>query len=278
MTRTVGHAGTLDPMATGVLLLLAGEATKLSPYLTFERKRYVARVRFGAETDSFDALGTVVARAAVPPGGFTAKAIEAALAAEAARTAQVPPAVSAIHVNGERAHRLHRRGSAVELAPRPVEVFSLELLDASETAVVVDLTVSKGYYVRAFARDLAEALGTMGHLDALRRVASGPFHLGEAIAWPPTGNAALLSVAEAARRVLPMRVLTEDGARRARSGLPLTPTDFADAALDAENAVAWLTGTGDLVAVGRQVAPGCYRVVRGFRAPDGAAMQTAPSA
>mgnify|MGYP001396284416 CR=1 FL=1 len=181
-TRAVGHAGTLDPMASGVLLVLVGEATKLSSWLTLASKRYQTRIRLGVASDTLDAQGTL---REVPYTQPSEGQLRAALAAEKQRASQVPPSVSAIKVDGRRAYELTRKGEAPELSPREVSVQELELLSTTERELELRLTVSKGYYVRALARDLAQRLDTCGYLCELRRLASGPFGIAEAVAWSP---------------------------------------------------------------------------------------------
>ena len=268
-TRRVGHAGTLDPMATGVLLLLFGEATKLSNFLTRDDKRYLATVSFGRATDTLDAEGSTTLEAAVSPESLNDSALGDALLAEKNRARQVPPAVSAIKVEGRRAYALTRAGAAPELAERDVKVAELSVVSRGATTLTLDLRVSKGYYVRALARDLGAALGLPAHLASLRRLASGQFELAEACAWPPNPEAScLVATADAARRVLPVAELTEGGAQRARLGQPLDIADFArraDAA--AGNTQAWFDAAGELIALGHERSGGEFRVVRGFRHP-----------
>ena len=259
--RAVGHAGTLDPMATGVLLLLAGEATKLSPYLTLEHKTYLAEVRFGVATDTDDVEGQVVRQALLTAGSLQPDAVLAALAAERERTLQTPPAVSAIQIGGERAYRLVRRGETPVLEPRAVRVISLELRALGSDRLELEVTASKGYYVRALARDLGERLGLPACLGALRRTESGGFSLAEAHAWPLAATAAPLSLTEAARRCLPTAELTPDGARRAKLGQPVAPEHF-ESAPNPDVPSAWLEH-GELVAIG-SVREDAYRVLRGF--------------
>lgn len=179
-TREVGHAGTLDPMATGLLVVLVGTATRLSSYATREQKSYEATVRLGALTDTLDAEGSVLREAPVPEGAL-ARA-EGALRAMVGPLAQVPPAVSAIKQGGVRAYEKARAGEAVELAPRAVELLEAEVLALREAPPEVELRVrvSKGFYVRSLARDLGEALGTLGYLTALRRLSSGGFEVRDA--------------------------------------------------------------------------------------------------
>jgi tRNA pseudouridine55 synthase len=260
-TRAVGHAGTLDPMATGVLLLLAGEATKLSPYLTLEKKTYLAEVRFGLATDTLDIEGRIERESPVPMGALHEAAVLTALADERVRTLQTPPAVSAIQIGGERAHRLVRRGQTPVLEPRPVRVERLELLRLGVDRLELEVTASKGYYVRALARDLGERLGLPACLGALRRTESGGFTLADAHAWPLDESAIPLTLTAAAQRCLPSVELTSEGARRARLGQPLAAEHFTRPPPDDEPA-AWLE-LGSLVAVGRGQVDG-YRVLRGF--------------
>jgi len=276
-TKAVGHAGTLDPMATGVLVVAVGEATKLVLYLTAADKAYEATIALGVATATLDADGDVTARAPVPDD-WPAR-LDAALAAERARDAQVPPAFSAIQTNGVRAYDLARRGEAVDLAPRPVRVVDLTALAARRDPPAVDLaiTTAKGYYVRALARDLAAALGTVGHLTALRRTRSGAFTVAEAAPLDDGLAARLVPLPDAARRALPIARLTPAGVIDARAGRPVAAADLAvegAAALVAPSEhgaeeegarpYAWLDEAGDVVAVGAVASDGRGRVLRGF--------------
>ncbi len=244
--REAGHAGTLDPMATGMLVVLLGEGTKLSSYLTAESKSYEATVRFGTATDSLDADGTVVASTDAPLP--TRDAIERALAAMVGPIDQIPPAVSAIKVSGVAMHKLARRGEHVELPPRPVVLESASVRDVREGECDIAITCSKGFYVRSLARDLADALGTLGHLTALRRTTSGPFGLDEAFDGSrlraaakerdeearAAAHRALLTLA-AAGRALPVRVVNDDEALALSQGKRLAvddPDGFALATRD----------------------------------------------
>lgn len=258
-TREIGHAGTLDPMATGVLVLAIGEGTKLVPYLSAAEKAYEATVTLGVGTDTLDARGTPTARAPVPAD--LATRVEAALDGERRRTAQMPPAYSAIHADGERAHAKARRGEEVSLAPREVSVRALDLVALGESAIDLYVVVSKGYYVRALARDLALALGTVGHLSRLRRTRSSPFDVAEACAPDaPDLASRVIPLAAAATRALPCVTLSDEGVRRARVGQPV-PIEALDRVLS--DPCAWLDARGALVAIGR-IEGGVGRVVRGF--------------
>jgi len=266
-TRAVGHAGTLDPMATGVLLVLVGEAKKLSGYLTLEQKSYRARVHFGRSTNTLDADGETVETGAIPGGALAVDAVQAALDVERRRTLQVPPAVSAIKVAGVRAHRLARRGTPPDLEPRPVTVSSLTLIELEAEHLTVEVTASKGYYVRSLARDLGAALGTPAHLSSLRRTRSGDYSIDQAVTIPSVDTATPFSLIEIARTCLPIVELTEAGAARARLGQLLSVEHFAGGEPSEKGPSAWVFPAPTLIAVGERRDDG-YRVIRGFRDDD----------
>ncbi len=175
--RRVGHAGTLDPRASGVMVVGVGQATRLLGMLALDTKRYVAEITFGVETSTDDAEGEVVRTASCPDALFDAEAAASALQQLCGEQMQVPPAFSAISVNGVRSYKRARAGEDVQLDARPITVFSAICLDvaAVDGAPVwtVGFTVSKGTYIRAIARDLGRAMGSAAHLSALRRTASG---------------------------------------------------------------------------------------------------------
>ncbi len=264
-TRAVGHAGTLDPMATGVLLLLFGEACKLSTYLTGQSKRYRAEVRFGRSTDSFDRDGKTVEEVELPDGWLDDERLASALEGEWRRTHQVPPLVSAISIDGRRGHELARAGKSVELDPRPVRVEELVVRSRGERHLELELGVSKGYYVRSLARDLGRSLGAPAHLSALRRTASGSFTLDFAHPWPATTPPPLLGLREVAERALPVTRLNPDGARRARLGQLLSNDDALSSAGVGDPSV-WLSPEGEPLAIGCRTESG-FRVLRGFAPP-----------
>jgi tRNA pseudouridine55 synthase len=175
-TRKVGHAGTLDPMATGVLVVGVEKATKILGYLTLTEKEYQATIRLGQSTSTDDAEGEVTGGAPRPVG---AGELQAGVAALTGTISQVPPQVSAIKVNGQRAYKLTRAGEAPELAARPVTVHSFTVEDVrlvdGYTDVDATIRCSSGTYIRSLARDLGASLGTGGHLTALRRTRVGPY-------------------------------------------------------------------------------------------------------
>ena len=182
-TRRVGHAGTLDPMATGVLVLGVERATRLLGHLALGDKAYLATIRLGASTTTDDAEGEVTGSA--DAAAVAEPAIRAGIAELTGAIEQVPSAVSAVKIGGERAYKLVRRGEQVELAARPVTVSRFDLLAVrrgpARTDLDVEVECSSGTYVRALARDLGAALGVGGHLVALRRTRVGPFGIGDAV-------------------------------------------------------------------------------------------------
>jgi tRNA pseudouridine55 synthase len=283
-TRRVGHAGTLDPMATGVLVVGVEKATRLLGYLTLTEKTYAATIRLGQSTSTDDAEGEPVGGS--PATDLAPGALDAEIAELTGDIWQVPPGVSAIKVNGQRAYKLTRAGAAPELAARPVTVYEFTVTAVREAGDFLDLDAvircSSGTYIRALARDLGAALGTGGHLTALRRTAVGPYDLDQAhtledlenqnhqtrdlersvltptptsaSAAPPAAAASpvardiawITPLAEAAAAAFPRLDLTADEARRLAQGarLPLPPEG-----LPAETPIAAFTPEGALAAL-----------------------------
>jgi tRNA pseudouridine55 synthase len=201
-----GHAGTLDPLADGVLPLAFGEATKTVPFLVEARKTYRFTVRWGAETSTDDAEGETARTSATRPTG---EGIMRALPAFVGRILQVPPAFSAIKVDGERAYDLAREGAAVELAPREAHIHRIELQGSPDRDhAVFEMMCGKGTYVRAFARDLGRALGCLGHVQALTRMAVGPFGLAQAISLEKLEESAKDGAAK--RLLMPLATALDD--------------------------------------------------------------------
>lgn len=239
-TRKVGHAGTLDPMATGVLVLGVERATRLLGYLTLTEKSYDATVRLGAATTTDDAEGEVISTA--PTAHLAETDVRAALARQTGDLLQVPTAVSAIKVDGKRAYARVRAGEDVELAARPVTVHELTVLEIRTVGEHVDVDITlrctSGTYVRAIARDVGVALEVGGHLTALRRTAVGPYGLDVARTLDALADdVALLPIADAARAAFPAVDLDDAAAADARVGRPLA------LALDALSAVFAPDGT-----------------------------------
>ncbi len=249
--QKAGHAGTLDPDATGVLAVALGEATKTVPYVTDGLKCYHFRVRFGAATSTDDASGTVLESRDLRP---TDAEIVAALQAFRGDILQVPPQVSAVKVDGERAYDLAREGVEMDLAARPLWVERLEMLARpDEDHVDLEMVCGKGGYVRAIARDLGLALGCLGHVLWLRRTWSGPFDAEDAVTLEAIDRLArtdeidsLLRPLELGLTDLPELPATAEGAARMRNGNPgmvmASSAEWGDEA--------WASYQGHAVAVG----------------------------
>jgi tRNA pseudouridine55 synthase len=230
-TRRVGHGGTLDPMATGVLIIGVNRATRLLTYVIGSEKSYTATIRLGESTVTDDAEGDVTATASV--AGVTDEAIRAGLAVQVGEIDQVPSAVSAIKINGERAYKRVRDGETVEIPARRITVYRLDVLgirrpdDRDVVDVDIDVTCSSGTYIRAIARDLGASLQVGGHLTALRRTSVGGMALDAASTLEQLEERAPdvvgLPMSEAARRAFPQRTATEEETRVLRHGGPLSP-------------------------------------------------------
>jgi len=260
----VGHGGTLDPLASGVLPIALGEATKLTGRMLDASKEYEFTVAFGAETDTLDLEGTVIATSAVLP---SLAEVAAVLARFTGPIEQVPPAYSALKVDGERAYDRARAGEVVELPARAVTVFALDIVTMEPAAVTLRAHVSKGTYVRSLARDIARALGTVGHVTMLRRTRAGPFGLEQAISLDKLNEigkgARLENVVlplEAALVDIPALNLDPEQASMVRQGRVL-------AGLPQHDGLHWArSGTVPVALV--ELAGGFARVVRGFNLPD----------
>ena len=271
--RSVGHAGTLDPLATGVLVVAVGEGTKLVSHLQADDKRYEVTIALGAETDSLDADGEVTETADVPR--LDVATVEKALQPFLGRHPQEAPKLSAIKVDGTPLHRRMRRGEDVEAPVREVELYEATVDDVSNEALRLSLHCGKGFYVRSLARDLARALGTLGHVKMLRRTASGAFSIDDGLC----GDQMTADVI--ADRLIPLKEacgalkrveLTDEGVAHARHGRPIGPEAVVGdgwRGASPEESLALFAPDGEPVALGRRVADG-IRVVRGFTttAPD----------
>ncbi|MEM9318622.1 MAG: tRNA pseudouridine(55) synthase TruB [Pseudomonadota bacterium] len=256
--KKAGHAGTLDPAATGLLAVALGEATKTVPYVTDAMKAYRFGIRFGAATNTDDAEGEVIATSAARP---TDADVRAALPAFVGEISQVPPQFSAVKIDGERAYKLARDGEELELAARPLFVGSLTLAGRADADTAeLELICGKGGYVRSIARDLGSVLGCLGHVTWLRRLWSGPFDLDnavtldriEALARMPEIDDLLLPL-ETGLADLPCLQATELGANLLRNGNPgevLTGADYG--------AECWAARNGQPVAVGIYRAGALY--------------------
>lgn len=245
--RKAGHAGTLDPAATGLLAVALGEATKTVPHVTDALKGYVFTVRFGARTTTDDAEGEIVETSDARPEDAE---IEAALNAFRGDILQTPPAFSAVRVEGRRAYTRARAGEGVDLVARPLHVARLDLVARPDPdRAVLEMDCGKGGYVRAIARDLGLALGCHGHVETLRRTWSGPFDVEDALALDDILDApeTALRPIEAGLADLPQVRLSAEGAAKVRNGNPGPVThaeaDFGD--------ICWASHEDRAVAIGR---------------------------
>lgn len=220
--QKAGHAGTLDPLATGILPIALGEATKTIPFIQDALKTYAFTVKWGQSTDTDDAEGKVIATSEMRP---TMPEIEKFLPAYTGEITQIPPRFSAIKIDGQRAYDLARAGEEIEMKPRQVYIEKLEILESRKDEADFCMTCGKGTYVRSLARDLAVDLGTYGHITALRRERVGPFSLKNAILLDnleQTGNSAARNQAllplESALDDIPALPLREDESARLKNG------------------------------------------------------------
>ena len=271
--RRVGHAGTLDPLATGVLLVCIGRATRVAEYLMAGQKIYHARVGLGITTDTYDAEGQVLAEA---PVEVSRAQVEAALARFRGTITQVPPMYSALKHQGTPLHRLARRGIEVERKPRQIQILRLELTAWDPPECMLEITCSPGTYVRALAHDLGQALGCGAHLTGLTRLASGDFRLEDAVTLEELAQAApdgrwpdLLHPIDAALARLPALRLDAGAARRLCSGqaISLPPGEGGGGGVDLLARAYGPDGTF-LALAAHDPAAGVWRPRKVFCAPE----------
>lgn len=268
-TRRIGHGGTLDPAATGVLVLFTGRATRLASYLGGGAKVYLTTIRFGEATTTDDAEGDVCATGSVP--NLTYAEISASAERFRGDIDQIPPAVSAVHHHGERAYRIARRGDSVELKPRRVHIDAIDVLERNPPDIVTRVTCGTGTYIRSLARDWGEHLGTHAHVHALRRERSGVFQIDDAIT--------LDDIADRVQRGVPLdEIVTNPGAAlvEALGGYTkLNPDDTKrfvcgnDVPVDSGElgTVAVLDASGTLLGVGERRSDGSLAPVVVLTAP-----------
>jgi tRNA pseudouridine55 synthase len=249
----VGHLGTLDPMASGVLPLAIGKATRLIPLLEDRRKSYQFTLVLGRATDTGDAVGTTTHESAVPQDAR--KLLEKIVPRFVGAIEQVPPMYSALHIAGERLYDIARRGETVVRAPRPVTIYALNIVDFEDDVVRMTVACSEGTYIRTLCEDLAQAIGTVGHMGALLRDGSGPFVLYEALTLEQIEadpQAALIPP----ERVIPIPTVVLDGRNssdfRAGRLVPL-PNGSASKHVFVRDSSRVLVGVGE--AVGALLAP-----------------------
>jgi tRNA pseudouridine55 synthase len=245
-TRRVGHGGTLDPDATGILLVGVGKATRFLSYAQAAPKRYRAVVRFGSSTTTQDAAGEVVGTA--PTGHLAEDVIRNELKSFCGEIEQIPPMVSAVRIGGERLHAKARRGEDVERPPRTVTIYELELIQATvgdEVEATLDVLCSGGTFIRTLAHDLGVALGSAAHLSELRRTEAGGFTLEDAISLESVGAETLRPMTDVVK-ILPATEVDAHDAALVANGRPLP----ISSELDPGTSIA-VTGDGELLAVYR---------------------------
>ena len=243
--QRVGHLGTLDPFAKGLLVLVVGRATRLAPFAAEWPKTYEGVIRLGITTDTDDLTGAVVATA--PWTGITPAQLAGVIGSFRGAYEQRPPAYSAVKIDGERAYRRARRGEVVEPAPRPVEIYEFEILEAAVPDLQFRATVSAGTYVRSLARDIGAKLGCGAHLTALRRTAVGPLLLADAVAPEAVTKAALQDAAVLVAD-MPRRQVDKKERDAVLHGRPIASGQTADG----RRQIAIFAGE-ELVAVAEQV-------------------------
>ena len=264
----VGHGGTLDPLAEGVLPIALGEATKLAGRMLDASKIYAFTIAFGAETSTLDTEGEVIATS---DGRPSLAAVEAVLARFTGPIEQVPPAYSALKVDGQRAYDRARAGEVVELPPRAVTIYALDISDRVQAEELAEITliahVSKGTYIRSLARDIAQALGTCGHVTFLRRTKAGPFTEAQAISLDLLDETAkgrgledLLLPLEAGLDDIPALHLDQTSAQAVRQGRVLSDMP--------QSSGLYLAKLGPVPVALMEISDGTATVVRGFNLPD----------
>ena len=267
--KKCGHAGTLDPMATGVLLVCAGRATKIAGYLSAQEKEYEAGFRFGAATDTGDVTGAVIESR---PGAFAPReSLAAAVAGLVGTREQVPPAFSAVKVAGTRAYVMARKGKPLELPPRRVTLAEARLLSCSEEGFTVFLRCSKGYYVRALPQELGRRLGVPMAVSSLRRLRSGPFRIEDAIALADlieegkrgTAASRLVPIGKALAG-FPQWEIPEDAAAAVRNGVSPAPWLAGRETAPPGGVVLLTHGKEGPVALVERVGEGRWRILRGI--------------
>ncbi len=226
--KKVGHGGTLDPVATGVVPICFGQATRMMEYLVDGQKEYRAEIELGVTTDTYDSMGTVVEQR--PPDGVTLEDVEAAIAPYIGTVKQVPPMYSALKRQGKRLYDLARQGIEVEREARDVTVYRTRLLDWTPPVISVEVGCGRGFYMRSFAHDIGEALGCGGHLKTLERLRSGGFYVTDAVdlddaeehfiedTWPEHMHAP-----DAALYELPAAIVGRRLQQLIRNGQPIPP-------------------------------------------------------
>ena len=253
--KRVGHAGTLDPIATGVLVICLGQATRIVEYLTASQKSYRATAVFGAETDTEDVTGEMMKQ--TDCSHLTQSDVEVVLPRFVGEILQTPPMVSAVHHEGQRLYELARAGKTVEREPRPVEIYSLDLIDfipGSQPAAILDVECSKGTYIRTLCADIGKALDCGAYMSALTRTAVGRFTIEDSVSLETIEEGRLeeflIPIDEAISGMREVHV-TEEGANRIINGVMLPVEALSKAELPQMGIPVRIKSPSGLVAIGR---------------------------
>mgnify|MGYP006266629483 FL=1 len=243
-TKQIGHAGTLDPMATGVLVLGVNNATKFLDYIVQGRKRYTGNIRLGQSTTTDDREGEVISSA--NPLAITDEEIRRELGKFVGTIMQAPSSVSAIKVDGRRAYDRVRSGEKVELPEREVRIYSLEIIEMTRDEfidITIDVSCSAGTYIRAIARDLGVRLGVGGHLTSLRRTEVAPFTLNECVNLE---NPSVIPLVDALKGIMPCRIVTTEEIKELRFGRTISRSEFSEPGIA-------LADNGEVIAIIKNV-------------------------
>jgi len=252
--RKAGHIGTLDPFADGLLIVLLGRATKISPFIESMDKKYLATLKLGKKTNTGDLTGEVIEEKKVPK--FDRDFIEKTLASFKGKYEQLPPMFSALKVNGKELYKYAREGQEIERKIREVNIYNITLISFNEDEIVFLSHVSKGTYIRTLGEDIAERLGTVGTLTKLTRVAIGPYSLEMA---KKSDDASLDDLRSTKQMLEHMEtiILNDEDAKKAINGVPLK--------LDAKNDLVLVSDINDVIAIYKMQSNGVYSCLRGLR-------------
>ena len=222
--KKVGHSGTLDPFATGLLILAFGNASKAIPYLEELDKTYIAELSLGTKTNTADLTGEVINEA--PFGHITREKVKEVLSSFIGKQTQIPPMTSAIHVNGQKLYELAHKGIEVERKPRDIEVFEISLISFEGNKIIFSARVSKGTYLRTLGEDIAERLGTVGHLTELRRVKIHNYSVTNAITIDQIKEDSLISIESILREVMDEVFVDETKTIKIKNGVSFTKNEL----------------------------------------------------
>lgn len=253
-TKRVGHLGTLDPFATGLLILGVGEGTKILPYIEDEEKTYVASLLFGRKTDTDDKTGQLLEEEERPPL-FTLEELESCLASFLGKQSQIPSSFSAKHIHGKKAYQLAREGKEVTLPPQEINIYSIKLLSYQDNVLSFETKVSKGTYIRTLGKDIADRLHTIGSLESLRRTSISSISLDGAVKVKEVRESNLLPLLSLSRQI-PQVEVSEKLAFLVKNGVPIP--------LDREENYLFLTEKGILLAVYQKGKDNTYISKKGF--------------